>query len=146
MGDELALGNDEAYRNDPLRQHEGRWLHRPDMDWARAAQRHDTDSLPGQVYTRLRGLIAARAATAALAADQPLRAVPLGDPALLGLARGEDFVAVYNFSAEPAAVDVAATLGDGNWQAIADGGSDPAALAHWNGALPAYSLRWWLRG
>ncbi|WP_295938019.1 alpha-amylase family glycosyl hydrolase [uncultured Xanthomonas sp.] len=146
MGDELALGNDEAYRDDPLRQHEGRWLHRPAMDWARAAQRHDTDSLPGQVYTRLRGLIAARAATAALAADQPLRAVPLGDPALLGLARGEAFVAMYNFSAEPVAVDVAATLGDGNWQAIADGGSDPAALAHWNGALPAYSLRWWLRG
>jgi amylosucrase len=145
MGDELALGNDEDYRNDPLRRHEGRWLHRPVMDWARAAQRHDTDSLPGQAYTRLRNLIAARAATAALAADRPLRAVPLGHPALLGIARGEDFVAAYNFSAQPVAVDRSA-LGTGHWQAIADGGIDAAALQAWDGILPAYGLRWWRRG
>jgi len=41
MGDELALGNDETYRSDPLRRHEGRWLHRPPMDWERAARRGD---------------------------------------------------------------------------------------------------------
>ncbi|WP_369943190.1 alpha-amylase family glycosyl hydrolase [Xanthomonas medicagonis] len=145
MGDELALGNDEDYRNDPLRRHEGRWLHRPIMDWARAAQRHDRDALAGQVYIRLRRLIAARATTAALAATQPLRALPLGDPALLGIARGEDFVAAYNFSAQPVAVDRSA-LGSGHWQAIADGGIDAATPQAWDGILPAYGLRWWRRG
>jgi len=145
MGDELALGNDEDYRNDPLRRHEGRWLHRPAMDWERAAQRGDRNSLPGQVYSRLRSLIAARAATAALAAAQPLRALPLGDPALLGIARGEDFVAAYNFSAQPVAVDRSA-LGTGHWHAIADGGTDAATLQAWDGILPAYGLRWWRRG
>ncbi|KLD75751.1 amylosucrase, partial [Xanthomonas hyacinthi DSM 19077] len=145
MGDELALGNDEGYRSDPLRRHEGRWLHRPAMDWERAARRGEGDSLPGQVYARLRTLIAARAATAALAAEQPLRALPLGDPALLGIARGADFVAAYNFSAHPVAVDRAA-LGAGHWQAIADGGIDAATLQEWDGILPAYGLRWWRRG
>jgi amylosucrase len=145
MGDELALGNDAGYRNDPLRRHEGRWLHRPAMDWERAARRGDRSSLPGQVYARLRGLIAARAATAALAAQQPLRSLPLGNPALLGIARGDDFVATYNFSAQPVAVDRAA-WGTGQWQAIADGGIDPATLQPWDGTLPAYGLRWWRRG
>jgi len=145
MGDELALGNDADYRSDPLRHHEGRWLHRPPMDWERAARRDDQASLPGQVYTRLRRLIAARAATAALAAGQPLRALPLGDPALLGIARGADFVAAYNFSAQPVAVERAA-LGTGEWQSIADGGGDAATLLEWDGILPAYGLRWWRRG
>ncbi|WP_080932958.1 alpha-amylase family glycosyl hydrolase [Xanthomonas albilineans] len=146
MGDELALGNDTAYRDDPLRHHEGRWLHRPMMDWARAAQRHDSNQLAGQVYSRLRRLIDARAGTAALATDQPLRAVPLHNPALLGLARGEDFFAIYNFSAQPTAVELTAITGEGIWQAIADGSGDPATLADWDGTLPAYGLRWWRRG
>ncbi|CTP91898.1 sucrose hydrolase [Xanthomonas translucens pv. phlei] len=145
MGDELALGNDADYRRDPLRRHEGRWLQRPAMDWERAARRGDPDSVPGQVYTRLRRLIAARAATAALGAGQPLRALPLGNPALLGIARGTDFVAAYNFSAQAVAVERAA-VGDGDWQAIADGGRDDATLQEWDGLLPAYGLRWWRRG
>ncbi|WP_369915712.1 alpha-amylase family glycosyl hydrolase [Xanthomonas sp. NCPPB 3005] len=144
MGDELALGNDASYRNDLLRRHEGRWLHRPVMDWERAARRDDQGSLPGQVYTRLRRLIAARAATTALAAGQPLRALPLGNSALLGIARGADFVAAYNFSAQPVAVDRSA-LGPGEWQAIADGGRDATTLQEWDGTLPAYGLRWWRR-
>jgi len=36
MGDEIALGNDEGYRDDPARAAEGRWLQRPAMDWALA--------------------------------------------------------------------------------------------------------------
>jgi amylosucrase len=115
------------------------------MDWERAARRGDPDSVPGQVYTRLRRLIAARTATAALGAGQSLRALPLGDPALLGIARGTDFVAAYNFSAQAVAVERAA-LGNGDWQAIADGGRDDAALQEWDGLLPAYGLRWWRRG
>ncbi|MCH4554389.1 hypothetical protein MKW35_17340, partial [Aestuariibaculum sp. L182] len=33
MGDEAGLLNDYSYRDDPERKHEGRWLHRPTMDW-----------------------------------------------------------------------------------------------------------------
>ncbi|KHA63469.1 hypothetical protein NI18_15540, partial [Sphingomonas sp. Ant20] len=33
MGDEAGLLNDHSYRDDPDRAHEGRWLHRPVMDW-----------------------------------------------------------------------------------------------------------------
>ena len=89
----------------------------------------------------MRRLIAARAAVAALGTGQPLRALPLGDSALLGIARGTHFVAAYNFSAQPVAVDRTA-LGTGDWQTIADGGRDHATLQQWDGLLPAYGLRW----
>lgn len=46
MGDEIALGNHERYREDPARAAEGRWLQRPAMDWAlaEAAERAGEDA------------------------------------------------------------------------------------------------------
>jgi len=37
MGDEIALPNDYSYRSDPEHSHDSRWIHRPRMDWQRAA-------------------------------------------------------------------------------------------------------------
>lgn len=118
MGDELALGNDEHFEDDPLHRDEGRWLHRPMMDWpladaAAAAldvgdDANTTASSPAAVASRVRRglqrLIAVRSAHPALAADAPMRALPLTDPALFGIARGDRFVALFNLG------DAAATL------------------------------------
>nr|WP_153065565.1 DUF3459 domain-containing protein [Xanthomonas arboricola] len=143
MGDELALPNDGSYRDDPQRRHEGRWLHRPAMDWQLAAQREDAGSLSGTVYRRLRGLIRQRAALPALAADQALGSLALGDARLFALTRGDRFLAVHNFGKQPLTVELAA-LGDGRWKVVADGGeaaveslSDDMRLL-----LPAYAVRW----
>ncbi|WP_115042580.1 alpha-amylase family protein [Xanthomonas arboricola] len=143
MGDELALPNDGSYRNDPQRRHEGRWLHRPAMDWQLAAQREDAASLSGTVYRRLRGLIRQRAALPALAADQALGSLALGDARLFALTRGNRFLAVHNFGEQPLTVELDA-LGDGRWKVLADGGeaaveslSDDMRLV-----LPAYAVRW----
>lgn len=91
MGDEFGLLNDPGYRRDPGRAHDGRWLHRPAMDWAAAsapeAQRITAD------LARLR---AARVASGGRGAATRLPGLP---PALLGLACGADRV-FLNFSAE----------------------------------------------
>jgi len=146
MGDELAMGNDPSYRDDPQRKHEGRWLHRPAMDWQLAVQRHDATSLSGMVYRRLRGLIQQRSALPALAADQALGSLVLNDPGLFALTRGDSFVALHNFSDQPIEVDLA-TIGDG-WKLLAIDGnvdvtapSEDACLV-----LPAYGVRWLQRG
>lgn len=143
MGDELALPNDISYRGDPHRQHEGRWLHRPAMDWQVAAQRETADSLSGKVYRRLRALIRQRAALSALAADQALGSVALGDPRLFALTRGDGFLAVHNFGDQPLTVELAA-IGDGRWTLLADDSdatveslSDDMRLV-----LPVYAVRW----
>ena len=50
MGDELALRNDHSYLDDPALADDNRWMHRPRMDWAAAARRHDPATLEGRVF------------------------------------------------------------------------------------------------
>jgi amylosucrase len=97
MGDEAGLLNDHAYRDDPEHAHEGRWLHRPRMDWdalgSDAARRITRD------LARLRR---ARIASGGAGAPAPLDS---GDARVLGIACGHDRV-FLNFSGD--AVGIAA--------------------------------------
>ena len=141
MGDEIALGNDEAYANDPLHAEEGRWLHRPMMDWPTAdavAAGHDNATTGGRIGSALRRMIAVRRATPALRADAPMHAMPFDDTALLGIARGDGFVALFNLS-ETAQV-IAALPGsvDGRWRDLLDGDRILALPL----VLEAYGMRW----
>jgi amylosucrase len=90
MGDELGQLNDYGYRDDPERAHEGRWLHRPAMDWA---------ALEGAAARRISGdlhaLRAARVAGGGAGAPSPIET---GSPALLGIECGSDRV-FLNFGA-----------------------------------------------
>ncbi len=104
MGDELGLENDEAFRSDPQRAAEGRWLQRPPMNWERAlsaevglgpsARLHATMTR----YARVRAKHPAFADTASVRvdADQP--------EAVLSLrrGRGSDGVQILaNFADSP---------------------------------------------
>ena len=60
MGDEIGLFNDYSYLNNPEKAADNRWMHRPYMDWARAAERHDPATIPGQLYQQMQILIKAR--------------------------------------------------------------------------------------
>ena len=55
MGDELGLLNDPGWADDPAHSGDNRWMHRPRMDWAAAARRHDERSVPGRLWSGLRG-------------------------------------------------------------------------------------------
>jgi amylosucrase len=180
MGDEIALGNDETYADDPERAAEGRWLHRPAMPWfaaeaaaetavyeARAVvdngvdrhafdehtlnehplDEHDLDehAIARRIGRALRALIAVRQHTTALRGDAAMRVLPLRDPALLGIVRGEDFVALCNLSDREVAVEAPPTSiwasADTRWRDLLDGRREvdfPACLA-------PYALRWLLR-
>jgi amylosucrase len=63
MGDELGLCSDRSYLNDPAKANDSRWMHRPSMDWKKAANRHDHTSIAGQIYQGLLKLIGARKST-----------------------------------------------------------------------------------
>jgi amylosucrase len=110
MGDELGQTNDYSYRERPDRAMDSRWLQRPELDELRFAGRHDAGTQAGRVYAALRGLVAARQRLPQLAADAP-RALLDAAPAVLALARGESFLALYNFSGEPQAFTL-----DGEWR------------------------------
>ncbi|MEZ4630837.1 MAG: hypothetical protein R2880_09050 [Deinococcales bacterium] len=101
MGDEIALGNDDSYLKDPSKAADNRWLHRPLMDWQKAAKRHEAHTLEAQLFGKLKQMIEIRSRTpqfhnsfASVVLDSPnphlfihKREHPLGN-----------LLAVYNFS------------------------------------------------
>jgi amylosucrase len=97
MGDELAQRNDGSYRTRPEHAMDSRWLQRPVFDEHAFAQRHDPATPAGQMYGGLRTLLAARTRLDALAAGAPRSVLPSA-PAVLALARGPRFLALFNFS------------------------------------------------
>ncbi|GAB4271913.1 MAG: alpha-amylase family protein [Candidatus Promineifilaceae bacterium] len=60
MGDEIGLLNDHSYEADSDLALDNRWLHRPWMDWAAAARRHDLETVEGRIFAGLQQLVAAR--------------------------------------------------------------------------------------
>jgi amylosucrase len=60
LGDEVGTLNDYTYNNDPEKDGDTRWAHRPFFDWKKAKQRWMPDSLPGKIYARLLRLIQIR--------------------------------------------------------------------------------------
>ncbi|HWQ13345.1 MAG TPA: alpha-amylase family glycosyl hydrolase [Roseiflexaceae bacterium] len=103
LGDELGTLNDYSFATDPAKAGDSRWVHRPRMDWARAGRRHDPTTIEGQVYARLRHLIALRQEHEALY-DGAMAVVDTGNPHLFGFVRshaGWRVLVVANFSEQP---------------------------------------------
>ena len=87
MGDELAMLNDRAYLDDPDHAHDSRWIHRPRMDWAAAADRHTADTPSARVFRGVKHILARRAATPALHGGTPTRIVPVEGHGVLAVLR-----------------------------------------------------------
>jgi amylosucrase len=108
MGDELGLSNDAGWARDPLHAADNRWMHRPTMDWAIAARRHDDTSVEGCLFTWFQELAATRASLLALRSGTATELVETGDPHVLAYARrhprGTTFLGLANFSDTPAEV------------------------------------------
>lgn len=126
MGDELAQLNDHGYLDDPRRAHDTRWVQRAALDPAAFARRHDGGATAGRVFGALRELAAARRRHDALAAGAPRQLLLADDPALLALARGERFLALFNFSDRELRFSLAA-MGAGAWP----GQADQVVLSPW---------------
>ena len=104
MGDEAGISNDASYLADPKKAHDGRWIHRPSMDW---------DALATPSARRISGdlarLRAARIASTGAGAPTVLEAA---HPAVLGIGCGTDHI-YLNFSDAIATPDVIVPSG---WQ------------------------------
>ena len=87
MGDELGLLNDESFLQDAMLAADGRWLHRPRMDWQIASQRGDMEQANGRIYQSLRQLIEARQRTQLLHAQAACIPVWTHNDHVLGLVR-----------------------------------------------------------
>ena len=144
MGDEIAILNDQSYRLEASLASDSRWLHRPRMDWSRAAQRH-LDGPVGRVFRGIRHLVRVRRSLESLHAATPLEPLDLGDPALFAFVRAHPsgpLLAVHNMTEAPRSLDgrVLEMVGlDAAVDSIS--GDGPFLPAH-PIALPPYAVRW----
>lgn len=140
MGDEIGLADDHLYAEDPLRSGDGRWLHRPTMDWSLAGRRSDPSSLEGILFSRMRGL-----AEQARLLDQhgvagPASPLDLGLASVLAFERAEGtrgFLCLANLAGVPVTVDLPPAFACGATDLLGAGRTGDESLS-----LPAYGLVW----
>ncbi len=100
LGDEIGTLNDYSYRDDPAKEEDSRWVHRPHTDWAKVAQREDKESIEGRLYGRIHRLIEIRKANPAFA-DGGMEVVDTGNPHVFAYVRhsaGGRVLVFANFS------------------------------------------------
>ncbi|GAB4209956.1 MAG: alpha-amylase family protein [Roseiflexaceae bacterium] len=115
MGDELGLLNDSTYLDDPAKAEDNRWMHRPPMDWAKAAARHDPAThMAAHIYRGMRQLIEARRTTRAFHGGGTTQPLWTDNSSVFAFSKsyyGSLVVVLANFSEHPQSIS-AGLLGD----------------------------------
>ncbi len=120
MGDELGQINDHSYEADGHLRHDGRWMHRPKMDWTKAGRRKDQATIEGRIYAGLRHILDRRRATAHIHAANPVSILDLGIDGIFAFARKSPvgpLVCLFNFSER--------------WQSIPRSSLEAAGVTEW---------------
>ncbi|CUR59515.1 Alpha amylase, catalytic region [metagenome] len=102
-GDELAQPNDPFWPDEPGHEDDNRWAHRPRLDWERAKDRTDLDTLPGKVFQGIAHLARVRARLPQLHASASSQVLPDTDDHVLATVRRHasgTLVGLYNVSGE----------------------------------------------
>ena len=100
-GDEITQENDYSYHEDALKQDDSRYLHRGDLDWEKAARRHDPETPEGRIFSAIRRLETLRAKHRVFDGGADVWLVDTADDAVLSIGRyheGEKLLAFFNFS------------------------------------------------
>ncbi len=97
IGDEIATLNDYSYLDDPDKNEDSRWVHRPFFDWERAKKRKDGTRYEGKMYQSMVQMIQTRKATPDLRIGQTLF-FDTGNKHVLGYTRNSQILILCNFS------------------------------------------------
>lgn len=124
-GDELGTPNDPHWADEAGHANDNRWAHRPALDPARFAARHDPESIPGRVFAGLRHLGRVRASLPHLHARVPSEIVWSDGPVLVTVRRAPlgPLVGVYNVSARWVSLPIEVIAGCGierPWDVLSD--------------------------
>ncbi|QPH54901.1 alpha-amylase family protein [Pontivivens ytuae] len=87
MGDEIGMLNDYDWAAHSDGENDSRWMHRPMMDWTRAAERTDESTDAGRIFTGLKHILDTRRATPHLHGANPREILATPDAALFAFRR-----------------------------------------------------------
>lgn len=106
LGDELGTPNDYEFQNDPEKDGDTRWVHRPRFSWERAEDRHTPGTVENRIYHGLLRLVQIRQQNPAFAGGET-DIVDAGNEHVFAYFRqheGRSVLCVANFSESAQAV------------------------------------------
>jgi amylosucrase len=101
MGDELGMVNDKSFLAQPDLASDNRWMHRPHMDWEKAAERKQEGSLEQRLFTGVKHLLQVRKQTPHLHASVSSEIVDSHHDQVFAYVRRHplgNFLGLYNFT------------------------------------------------
>ena len=140
-GDEVGQVNDYAYKDDPERADDSRYVHRGRFDWSLVDQVEERGSVAARIFGALSRLEAVRRGDELFDADAQAHVVDYSDQAVLWIVRragGRELNAVFNFS-------------DGEKHLWMPGEDEYVDLVGGESSrfqefdLAAWDFRWWVR-
>ena len=103
LGDEIATINDYAYQQDPTKQDDSRWVHRPYFDWERAKRRTKRMTHEGSISQNLLRLIHIRKTQPVFQGGRAFF-FDSGNPHVLSYTHNRDLLVLANFSEHPQSI------------------------------------------
>jgi hypothetical protein len=106
LGDEIGTLNDYSYRDDPARERDSRWVHRPRADWEKYKKRRNLHSIEGYIFNGFRTMIELRKTHEVFAGGE-MEIIPTENEHVLAFMRthaGKRAVVFANFSEVPQTV------------------------------------------
>ncbi|MFO7577583.1 MAG: alpha-amylase family glycosyl hydrolase [Pelovirga sp.] len=153
-GDALGTTNDDSYLHDAHKSADTRWIHRPTIDWDRAARRTVAGTVEYRIFNALKRMIAVRTEIGVFADFNNRELMEIENPHLFVFERysrtaaGDSVLVVANFNGQPQSLDLELI---GNWSQAQYGtlvdlhnGQQPDLV---NGSLvvPGFSFCWLCR-
>ncbi|MFB6286575.1 MAG: alpha-amylase family glycosyl hydrolase [Candidatus Bipolaricaulia bacterium] len=147
-GDEIGQFNDFSYLADEEKAADNRWVHRPPMDWERAALRHEEGRIEQRLFDGIKRLADTRKTLDALHSGGRERIFQVDNDRtfLFERVHGDSRLLVAsNFSGEPQAVSLAPLPSVWHREAFADVLNDRSVVfSSGRLVLPPYGY-WWLQ-
>ncbi|NVJ85286.1 MAG: alpha-amylase [Algoriphagus sp.] len=127
-GDELGYLNDYSFLKDPSKSYDNRWMHRPKIDWDKAAQRDQEGTVENRVFSGIQKLIKIRKSLPAIADLNNISWIQPHNIHVAGFLRQTENQKVFvigNYSNQASYL---------TWYAFKEFGFTPASLFdHWTG-------------
>lgn len=111
-GDEIGNLNDDSFLLDEIKASDNRWIHRPKINWDKAALRHQHGTIEQRIFDGLKNMIAVRKGTPAFADFNNRELVEVENECLFVFIRNhperyqEAVLVVANFDARPQHLDL----------------------------------------
>lgn len=113
-GDEIGTTNDYRYQEDKSKAYDNRWLHRPIIDWEKAARRKQHGTVEQYIFDALKKMIAVRKSIPAFADYNNRELLDVENPHCFVFLRTlpgqvtSSVMVVGNFDASPQSLDLSA--------------------------------------